>query len=97
MGGSALACFVLFEAFLDEIGTVTGRPFTTIDIAKVEVCVGGLCGIALIFVFSGWAMSAVGRTASEVVWEVRRQFKNKPGTFGLSFLLCVWCWQESSA
>ena len=40
----------------------------------------------LIFLFSGWACSAVGRTAQEVVKEVRRQFIERPGIMvGLSF------------
>jgi inorganic pyrophosphatase len=33
----------------------------------------------LIFIFAGLAMSAVGRSASEVVDEVRRQFDERPG------------------
>nr|ACJ83747.1 unknown [Medicago truncatula] len=33
----------------------------------------------LIFVFSAWACAAVGRTAQEVVNEVRRQFIERPG------------------
>eukprot|EP01066_Platyproteum_vivax_P016884 Platyproteum_vivax@DN7247_c1_g1_i3.p2 len=32
-----------------------------------------------VFVFSGWAMEAVGRTAQEVVKEVRRQFAENSG------------------
>lgn len=75
VGGSALACFVLFQAFLDEMGIVLGKPFETIDVAKVEVICGGMMGIMMIFVFTGWSMAAVGRTAQEVVWEVRRQLK----------------------
>lgn len=41
--------------------------------------VGGLLGSMLIFLFSAWACSAVGRTAQEVVNEVRRQFIERPG------------------
>jgi hypothetical protein len=50
-----------------------------VDIAIPEVFVGGLLGSMLIFLFSGWACSAVGRTAQEVVTEVRRQFLERPG------------------
>lgn len=79
VGGSALACFVLFQAFLDEVNTFTVVEFTQINLAQVEVVVGGLLGIMMIFLFTGWAISAVGCTAEKVVWEVRRQFKEKPG------------------
>lgn len=50
-----------------------------VDIAVPEVFVGGLLGSMLIFLFSAWACSAVGRTAQEVVNEVRRQFIERPG------------------
>lgn len=50
-----------------------------VDIAIPEVFVGGLLGSMLIFVFSAWSCSAVGRTAQEVVNEVRRQFIERPG------------------
>jgi Na+/H+-translocating membrane pyrophosphatase len=79
VGGSALSCFVLFQAFLDEISSYTGTAFTVVNIAKVEVVCGGLLGMMMIFLFSGWSMQSVGATAQKVVWEVRRQFKNRPG------------------
>jgi Na+/H+-translocating membrane pyrophosphatase len=50
-----------------------------VDIAIPEVFVGGLLGSMLIFLFSAWACTAVGRTAQEVVNEVRRQFAERPG------------------
>jgi Na+/H+-translocating membrane pyrophosphatase len=50
-----------------------------VDIAIPEVFVGGLLGSMLIYLFSSWACSAVGRTAQEVVNEVRRQFIERPG------------------
>jgi len=79
VGGSALSCFVLFQAFLDEISSFSGVSFSVINLAQVEVVVGGLLGMMMIFLFAGWAMQSVGVTAQKVVWEVRRQFKNKPG------------------
>ncbi len=42
MGGSALACFVLFQAFLDEISEAAGQPFHSVDIAKVSTLVSTL-------------------------------------------------------
>src|SRR4029077_5288297 len=41
--------------------------------------VGLLVGAAVVFLFSGLAISAVSRSAMAVVFEVRRQFKNFPG------------------
>ncbi|EKX54855.1 hypothetical protein GUITHDRAFT_156810 [Guillardia theta CCMP2712] len=79
VGGSALATFILFRAYLDEVSEFSGHDFEVVNIAKVEVLVGGLLGIAMIFLFVGWAIDAVGKTAQEVVREVRRQFEIYPG------------------
>ena len=79
VGSAALACFLLFAAFLDEVSLYTGRKFETVDLAIPEVFVGGLLGAMLVFLFASLAMKAVGRTASEVVKEVRRQFRERPG------------------
>ncbi|KAG6604567.1 V-type H(+)-translocating pyrophosphatase [Phytophthora cinnamomi] len=37
IGSAALACFVLFGAFMDEFSEFAGREFKTVDIATVEV------------------------------------------------------------
>ena len=79
IGSAALAAFLLFSAYLDEVTHLTGRVFTTVDIAKVEVFVGGLLGAMLIFLFSGLAIRAVGRAAYYVINDVRDQFKHNPG------------------
>ncbi|GLE05996.1 hypothetical protein PINS_up015207 [Pythium insidiosum] len=79
IGSAALACFVLFGAFMDEFSEFAGREFKSVDIATVEVLVGGLLGTMMVFFFTGLAVAAVGDTASEVVNEVRRQFEMFPG------------------
>ncbi|GAY61675.1 hypothetical protein CUMW_211890 [Citrus unshiu] len=88
IGSAALASFLLFSAYMDEVATFAQEPFKQagnylidcqVDIAIPEVFVGGLLGSMLIFLFSGWACSAVGKTAQEVVNEVRRQFIERPG------------------
>jgi len=79
IGSAGLACFLLFSAFMDVVEEHSGIPFKTVDFAIPEVFVGGLFGGMLVFVFSGFAIQAVGRVASDVVEEVRRQFAEKPG------------------
>lgn len=79
IGSAALASFLLFSAYMDEVAAFANVTFKEVDIAIPEVFVGGLLGSMLIFLFSAWACSAVGRTAQEVVNEVRRQFIERPG------------------
>lgn len=79
VGSASLACFLLFSAYLDEVEMMTGQEFKVIDIAIPEIFVGGLLGSMTVFVFSSWAIIAVGNAAEEVVKEVRRQFKERPG------------------
>lgn len=79
IGSAALASFLLFSAFMDEVTAFTGKPFNQVDIAIPEVFVAGLLGAALVYLFSAWSITAVGRSAQEVVREVRRQFAERPG------------------
>jgi K(+)-stimulated pyrophosphate-energized sodium pump len=78
IGSAALAAFLLFSAYLDEVGHY-GKPLESVNIAKPEVFVGGLLGAMLVFLFSALAISAVGKAAYYVINEVRRQFKENPG------------------
>jgi len=50
-----------------------------VNLAKVEVFVGATIGAMLIFLFSAFAIRAVGRTAGDMIEEVRRQFREDPG------------------
>ncbi|KAK8592587.1 hypothetical protein V6N13_063160 [Hibiscus sabdariffa] len=79
IGSAALASFLLFSAYMDEVSSFAHESFKQVDIAIPEVFIGGLLGAMLIFLFSAWACAAVGRTAQEVVKEVRRQFIERPG------------------
>jgi len=79
IGSAALASFLLFSAYMDEVSAFTGKPFNQVDIAIPEVFIGGLLGAALVYLFSAWSITAVGRSAQEVVREVRRQFTERPG------------------
>ena len=79
IGSAALAAFLLFSAYLDQVTELTHAPFHSVDIAKIEVFVGGLLGAMLVFLFSALAIRAVGKAAYYVINEVRRQFKERPG------------------
>eukprot|EP00520_Triparma_pacifica_P006207 CAMPEP_0118656952 /NCGR_PEP_ID=MMETSP0785-20121206/13753_1 /TAXON_ID=91992 /ORGANISM="Bolidomonas pacifica, Strain CCMP 1866" /LENGTH=797 /DNA_ID=CAMNT_0006549825 /DNA_START=199 /DNA_END=2589 /DNA_ORIENTATION=- len=79
IGSAAMACFLLFGAFMDEFSTFSGVPFENVDIATPEVLVSGLVGSMIIFYFTGLSIAAVGKTAHQVVLEVRRQFQENPG------------------
>lgn len=73
IGSAALAAFLLFSAFLEEV------HLSVVDLAKINVFVAGLIGAMLVFLFSSLAIRAVGKTAYSIINEVRRQFKEHPG------------------
>lgn len=90
VGSAALAAFLLFSAYLDEVKIMVQKRFTgeeleklvhnvyTVDIGVPAVFVGAFIGAMLIFLFSAFAIKAVGRAAQTVIEEVRRQFKANP-------------------
>jgi K(+)-stimulated pyrophosphate-energized sodium pump len=79
MGSAGLAAFLLFSAYMDKVGEVTGKTFNVVNIAKVEVFVGGLLAVMLVFLFSSLALRAVGNAAGKIIEEVKRQFRENPG------------------
>ena len=72
---AVIAAISLFRSFTDEAGLVT----TGIQVNLPHVFVGLLIGGAVPFLFSAFALKAVGRAAFKVVEEVRRQFRQYPG------------------
>ena len=44
IGSAALACFLLFSAFMELVQNSSGRAFRHVDFAVPEVFVGGLLG-----------------------------------------------------
>jgi K(+)-stimulated pyrophosphate-energized sodium pump len=79
VGSAMLAAFLLFSAYLDRVTELRGTPFHVVDIAKVEVFLGGFLGAMLVYLFSSLAIRAVGRSGSAIIEEVRRQFRADPG------------------
>ncbi|MCS7001276.1 MAG: sodium/proton-translocating pyrophosphatase [Dehalococcoidia bacterium] len=81
IASAGLAAFLLFSAYIENVALFLGREIAAvaIDLARVEVFVGALIGAMLVFLFSALAIRAVGSAASEIINEVRRQFRENPG------------------
>jgi K(+)-stimulated pyrophosphate-energized sodium pump len=80
IGSAALAALVLFNAFEIELQEEAGAGnVISFDIASPEVLIGLLIGGLMVYLFSALAIEAVGRAGGQVVEEVRRQFREKPG------------------
>ncbi len=73
IGSAALTALALFSAYRVAVG------LEKIDLLNPLVLVGLLLGSMLPFLFSSFAMSAVGRAAFKMIEEVRRQFREIPG------------------
>jgi K(+)-stimulated pyrophosphate-energized sodium pump len=78
VGSAALAAFLLFSAYLDEVSHLTGQVFQTVDLAKVEVFCGAILGAMVVFLFSALTIRAVGKVAYCVINDVRNQFAEDP-------------------
>jgi K(+)-stimulated pyrophosphate-energized sodium pump len=89
IGSAGLGALVLFAAYTEDLKYFiansdtyhyfSGLEVPAFSLADPWVVVGLLFGGLLPFLFGGIAMTAVGRAASAVVEEVRRQFKAMPG------------------
>ncbi|HLU42011.1 MAG TPA: sodium-translocating pyrophosphatase [Microthrixaceae bacterium] len=87
IGSAVIAAVALFASFRETIAAQLELPGTVaeafeqvaLNIADPKTFAGALVGGTVVFLFSGLAILAVGRTAGIVVQEVRRQFREKPG------------------
>jgi len=79
VGSAALAAFLLFSAYMDEVRVYMPSFEGVINLNKPEVFVGALLGAVLVFLFSSLAIKAVGRAAYSIINNVRDQFRNNPG------------------
>jgi K(+)-stimulated pyrophosphate-energized sodium pump len=88
IGSAGLGALVLFAAYTEDLkyfaANADNFPYfkgvdPTFSLSNPYVVVGLLLGGLLPYLFGGITMTAVGRAASAIVEEVRRQFKEKPG------------------
>ncbi|MEX0906904.1 MAG: sodium-translocating pyrophosphatase [Gemmatimonadota bacterium] len=75
IGSAALTALALFSAYTAAVGLQEAG----LDLTNPEVVIGLLIGGVIPFFVAALTMTAVGRAASGMVDEVRRQFREIPG------------------
>ncbi|MCD7998912.1 MAG: sodium-translocating pyrophosphatase [Clostridiales bacterium] len=73
IGSAALTALALFVSYAEAV------HLTTIDILNAHVIIGLFIGGMLTFLFSSMTMESVSKAAHQMIEEVRRQFREKPG------------------
>jgi K(+)-stimulated pyrophosphate-energized sodium pump len=91
IASASLAAFLLFQAYIDKVNLILSRQIeagtrtveqglmTSVNLENVGVFVAALIAAMLVYLFSSLAIRAVGKTASSIIVEVRRQFREMPG------------------
>jgi K(+)-stimulated pyrophosphate-energized sodium pump len=82
IGSAALAALVLFAAFKSELADEAPQGFdlnSLFNLTSPDVLIGLIIGGMMVYLFSAFAIEAVGRAGGQVVEEVRKQFREHPG------------------
>ncbi|MCC6388603.1 MAG: V-type H(+)-translocating pyrophosphatase [Dehalococcoidia bacterium] len=67
------------KPFLESGSPLPLPRIMPVNLGKVDVFVGALLGVMLVFLFSSLSIRAVGKAAGGIIEEVRRQFRENPG------------------
>ncbi|MCJ7425268.1 sodium-translocating pyrophosphatase [Candidatus Bathyarchaeota archaeon] len=78
IGAAGLTVIALLAAFQEIVRNETGT-IISFDLMNPWVLLGALIGLAMPAVFSAMVMLGVGRNASRMIDEIRRQFREIPG------------------
>ena len=73
IGSAALTALALFVSYAEV------AKIETINLLNPMVIIGLFIGAMLPFLFSAMTMNSVGKAANQMIEEVRRQFREKPG------------------
>lgn len=79
VGSAALTALALFKSFEFAIREADPAAALNLNIGEVDVFIGLFLGAALPFLFAALTIDAVGRAATKMIEEVRRQFREIPG------------------
>ncbi len=78
MVSAGLAAYLLFQAYLNRVAFLRHTVFRDVNLDRVEVFVGAFLAVMLVFLFASLSIRAVGQSASKIIEEVRRQFRENP-------------------
>jgi len=78
IGSAALTALALFVAYRQAVQLASDEPLA-LDITDPRVVIGALIGAMVVLLAASMTMNSVGKAATEMVNEIRRQFREIPG------------------